>query len=230
VCQLQQHRHRRLQFRHGVHSANTRFSSNPFNRSVTSARISPAIGFIGRGELADQGIDRLLPVQSLQHFQRDLVRHQHAFGRQDTQQARASSYFSRTPGANLGCDWRSRVMTVTWRRPAGTRPVECCRCHVSVVERIQLRPEHVALEFQRLQNLLLLIWEPRLALHIVQRKICVPRRLIEALVEIAQRLRIDETVALQHAETRSLMMVGANISVSDDATASSRLFSLTKWR
>ena len=73
------------------------------------------------------------------------------------------------------------------------------RRHIRVVERIQHRPQHVALELDRGEHGLLLGRGPRVTLDVVKREIGVASRLRRPLVEVGQRFARDETIARQHA-------------------------------
>src|SRR6185437_8724195 len=70
---------------------------------------------------------------------------------------------------------------------------------ISVVERIELRPQDAAFEFERGQDGLLLLGRVCFAFYVIEREIGIARRLGEAGVEIGQRLAADEIVARQHA-------------------------------
>jgi hypothetical protein len=79
---------------------------------------------------------------------------------------------------------------------------------IGVMERIEHRPQHAAFEFKRRKHRLLLRRRIGVALDVVEREIDVPLGLRPSM--------------------RSPMMTGENISVSDEAMASSRVFSRTK--
>ena len=67
------------------------------------------------------------------------------------------------------------------------------------MKRVELGPEDVALEPQRIQNGGLLVGPKRMAADIVQREFGIPGRLCEPLVEVAQRVFADEIIACEHA-------------------------------
>ena len=70
--------------------------------------------------------------------------------------------------------------------------------HIGVVQRIEHRPQHVALEFQRLQHGLLLLGGLGVALDVVEGEIRVALCLRWTLGEIGQRFGADEVVVLEH--------------------------------
>ena len=73
------------------------------------------------------------------------------------------------------------------------------RRDIGVVQRVELRPQHVALEAHGIDHLGLLLGRRGVALDVVEREVGVAVGLVEAALEILHRLLADEVVALQHA-------------------------------
>src|SRR6266446_872461 len=71
--------------------------------------------------------------------------------------------------------------------------------HVSMVERVEHHPQHVALEFERLENERLLLRRFRVLPHIGECKVAVAARLGRPGGEIRERLGGDEIVVFEHA-------------------------------
>src|SRR5262249_5399332 len=71
--------------------------------------------------------------------------------------------------------------------------------NIGIIERIEHRPQHVALEFQRAQYRTLCFRRGRVALDIVEREVGVPPGKRWALVEIRQCIGADEVIVLEHA-------------------------------
>jgi hypothetical protein len=103
------------------------------------------------------------------------------------------------------------------------------RFHIAEVKSVELRPEHVALERQRIDYSLLLRSGDGIALHEIEREVRIPRGLRQSLLEVAQGLLRNKTVIGQHPGDTFGMMAGLNSSVRDEATASRSERSRTKW-
>src|SRR5690242_13208758 len=73
------------------------------------------------------------------------------------------------------------------------------RFDISVMERIELRPEYVAFEGQGGEDGLLLVGAASIRFHVIKGEIRIARRLAQALVEISERLLGDEIVGRQHS-------------------------------
>src|SRR5690606_6145689 len=84
-----------------------------------------------------------------------------------------------------------------WSWPEGARRNEARR-DVGVVKRIELCPEHVALEPDRVDTKLLQLTRRGVPFDIVEGKICVAGRLAETPAEVGHHLLVDEVVVLQH--------------------------------
>src|SRR6478736_720932 len=78
---------------------------------------------------------------------------------------------------------------------------------IGMIERVELHPQHVGLEDQRVADRLALGLRRRVLLDIVERKAGVARRLRQPPLEIAHDIRIDEVVVLQHAGDALLVQV-----------------------
>src|SRR6185437_12533112 len=78
-----------------------------------------------------------------------------------------------------------------WNESAGRNQA---RIDIGEIERIELGPQHVALEAQRRQHFLLVGARLRLGLHVAQREVDILRRLDQPRREVGQRLLGDEVV------------------------------------
>src|ERR1700738_5563709 len=121
-------------------------------------------------------------------------------GASSTQPPCASLCTSRTPRGRRG---RASILTASAmagllpRQKSAQREVR--RRHIGVMERIQHRPQHAALEFECAQHGLLLLRCSGLALDIVKRKLRIATRQRRTLAEIGKRLEADESISLEHA-------------------------------
>src|SRR5579883_1574978 len=70
---------------------------------------------------------------------------------------------------------------------------------IGAPQRVELRPEHIALELERLDRELLFGARPGMGFDVVERPFRIPLRLRRALREIGERLLADEIVVGQHA-------------------------------
>src|SRR5882757_1210900 len=139
-------------------------------------------------------------------------------GARITQTCRVSS--------NLSLAWRGKTgrlssLTLIWRGPAigstaafgqrGARGHEGARRNmaldIGVVQRVELHPEHVGLEDQRVADRGALLRRGGVLPDIFERKASVARRLLQAAAEIAHDVRIDEIIVLQHAGDALLVQV-----------------------
>src|ERR1700758_2647718 len=120
--------------------------------------------------------------------------------------------------SNFSLAWRDRIgrlvsLTVMWRGEAmiSTFRHECAgrnmALDIGVIERVQLHPQHVGLEDQRIADRFALLACGRMFLDILQRKAGVARRLGEAAAEIAHDVGVDEIIVLQHAADAFFMQV-----------------------
>src|SRR5215210_1945928 len=73
------------------------------------------------------------------------------------------------------------------------------RIVISEIERIELRPQHVAFEPERIERRGLRLRRARVPLHIVERERRIVWRLRKAALEILHHPVADEVVVLQHA-------------------------------
>src|SRR5882724_11247773 len=139
-------------------------------------------------------------------------------GARITQTCRVSS--------NLSLAWRGKTgrlssLTLIWRGPAigstaafgqrGARGHEGARrdmaLDIGVVQRVELHPEHVGLEDQRVADRGALLRRGGVFPDIFERKASIARRLLQAAAEIAHDVRIDEIIVLQHAGDALLVQV-----------------------
>ena len=76
------------------------------------------------------------------------------------------------------------------------------------MERVELRPEHVALEAHGVHARLLLLARAGVRLDVVEREARVERRLHESLLEIGHHVIVDEIVVLEHPGDALLVDLG----------------------
>src|SRR5215468_5042798 len=112
-------------------------------------------------------------------------------GARITQTFRVSSYFSLACRGSTG---RLASLTLIWRGPAIGSPSsrlghEGARRNmaidIGVIERVELHPQDVGLEDQRIADSRPLVLRPCMFLDIVEREIGIARRLRQAALEIA---------------------------------------------
>ncbi len=73
------------------------------------------------------------------------------------------------------------------------------RVHISVIQRIQLRPKHIGLENQGVNNALLLLGRAGLAQHIPQPDLYVPWFFFPSFAELVQRFIVCKVVMLEQS-------------------------------
>ena len=100
---------------------------------------------------------------------------------------------------------------------------------IGVVQRVELRPKDVGLERQRRDHAPLLVERPRVALHVVEGEIRVPRRLIEPATEVGDDPFVDEGLIRQHAVDAAAVDRGREQLREAQGAASTSGFSRTKW-
>src|SRR5215472_1511361 len=135
-------------------------------------------------------------------------------GARINQTFRVSSNFSLAWRGSTG---RLASLTMIWREPAMVQPVLIVFGHegarrnmavdIGVIERIELHPQHVGLEDQRVADEFALLRRGGVLLHVLKRKASVARRLLQATAEIAHDVGVDEVVVLQHATDALFMQV-----------------------
>src|SRR6202030_1625310 len=69
---------------------------------------------------------------------------------------------------------------------------------IGVMQGVELRPQYIGLELQGRKGAALLFDGAGVALDIVERKLSVPRRLIEPAAEISDHLLVNKAVIGQH--------------------------------
>src|SRR5262249_61219669 len=131
-------------------------------------------------------------------------------GARITQTLRVSSNLSfvwrgsTTRLSSLTVMWRAAAMFSTFRHEGAGRNVAL---DIGVLERVELHPEHVGLEDQRIADQLALFRRAGVLLDVLQRKAGIARRLGQAAAEIAHDVGIDEIIMLQHAGDALFMQV-----------------------
>src|SRR5262249_40912305 len=78
---------------------------------------------------------------------------------------------------------------------------------IGMVERVELHPQHVGLEDQRVADGFALSLRLRILLDVLQRKAGITRRLRQAAAEIAHDVGVHEIIVLQHARDALFMQV-----------------------
>ena len=186
------------------------------------------------GEIVDDRIERRLAGAALQYLGGDRVGLEHPLRRKQNpaalrfvvrqphaaRQARAArrrneprGLFAHAAFVRHKSAWRH----VFWR-------------YIGVIERVKHSPEHAAFEFERREDGLLLFGCLGVAFDVIEREIGIALRPAAAACRNNSAFHGSRNRSSPASrDMRSLMMTGENISVSDEAMASSNVFSRTKW-